>query len=139
MSTGTLHKMMLDWADRAMWGDGTMWGVILADVMAEPWLQAVIQLGCLGIVAFGAHHVLTKTFPGQQNMFLSELKEQRTLHNVTEQAAQEAFLAALEAQRKDFRETINQYHALTQEMAARIHELTVAITNNRCPQLKGGG
>lgn len=111
--------------------------IILAETLVDPWLQAAIQLGCLGIVAFGSHHVLTKTIPGLQNVFLSELKEQRTLHNTTETAAQEAFLRALDAQRADFRSMVAEYHATNNAMAARIHELTVAIVNNTCPQLKG--
>jgi predicted nucleic acid-binding protein len=110
---------------------------ILADALVDPWLQAVIQLGCLGIVAFGAHHVLTKTIPGMQAVFLSELKEQRTLHNQTEVASQAAFLKALDAQRMDFKDMVKEYHATNNGLASRIHDLTNAIVNNQ--QIKNSG
>lgn len=102
---------------------------VLADLPVDPWLQAVIQLGCLGIVAFGAHHVLTKTIPSMQAVFLSELKEQRTLHNTTEATSQAAFLKALDAQRSDFKEMVKEYHATNNGMATRIHDLTAAVVN----------
>lgn len=108
-------------------------GIIIAEALVDPWLQAVIQLGCLGIVAFGSHHVLTKTIPGLQNVFLSELKEQRILHNATETAAQEAFLKALAAQREDHRAMATQFHQTQKEMSDRIHALTVAIVNHQWP------
>jgi hypothetical protein len=103
--------------------------MMLANLPLDPWLQGVIQLGCLGIVAFGAHHVLTKTIPKMQDLFVSEIKAQRDLHNETEKGAQTAFINALNAQRVDFKEMVKEYHATNNQTAARIHDLTAAIVN----------
>ncbi len=116
--------------------------------MIDPWVQLIVQLGALGIVAFGAHYVLTKTIPGMLVLFTSELKEQRTLHtaelksqreahNSTEIFNQSAFLRTLTEQRTDFRAAIDANNKTEDEMAKRIHELTVAVVGNTCPHLKG--
>lgn len=109
--------------------------ILLAlDPIVDPWLQAAIQLGCLGIVAFGAHYVLTKSIPTMQSMFVDELKAQRELHNSTEKDAQIAFINALNAQRVDFKEMVKEYHATNNAMASRIHELTQAIVSSTNPK-----
>jgi len=63
------------------------------------WIKDATQFGALGIVAFGAHFLLTKTFPGLVATFTSEIQAQRTLHAATMDNQRRDFLAELQAER----------------------------------------
>lgn len=63
------------------------------------WIKDAVQFGALGIVAFGAHQLLTKTFPGLVATFTHEIQSQRSLHAETLDNQRKDFLAELQAER----------------------------------------
>lgn len=63
------------------------------------WIKDATQFGALSIVAFGAHFLLTKTFPGLVATFTSEIQAQRTLHAQVMENQRKDFLGELQAER----------------------------------------
>lgn len=66
------------------------------------WIKDAINGSALVIVAFGAHQLLTKTFPSLVATFTSEIKAQRDLHALTLDKHNQQYTQTLENQRKDF-------------------------------------
>jgi len=92
----------------------------MPDVNEFVWIKDLANIGALGIVAFGAHYLLSKTWPSLVEKFTVELKEQRVLH-----------MKAIEDQRKDF---LNELTA-ERESNVREHERTIAIFREQQKEL----
>lgn len=96
-------------------------------------ITAAIQFGALGIVAVGAHYILTKTIPNMISLFANELKEQRLVHNTAEKEKQNAFLLSLEKQREDFRNIVDKMYGAQVDTAKEMRNLTSAVSQKLCP------
>lgn len=69
-------------------------------------LNAIIQYGALGLLAFIVVHLMNKTVPQMLNSFKEELQQQREVHVEQDKRREEAFTKTLDGQRKDFREEV---------------------------------
>lgn len=69
-------------------------------------LNAIVQYGALGLLAFIVVHLMNKTVPQMLNSFKEELQQQREVHVEQDKRREEAFTKTLDGQRKDFREEV---------------------------------
>jgi len=94
----------------------------MADPVSEySWIKDVVQFGALGIVAFGAYVLLTKTWPSLLATFTKEIESQRQLHAATLDQRSKEFTQVLESQRKDF---ISELQAERESNVAATERLT---------------
>lgn len=69
-------------------------------------LNAIVQYGALGLLAFIVVHLMNKTVPQMLDAFKAELQQQREVHVEQDKRREEAFTRTLDGQRKDFREEV---------------------------------
>lgn len=103
----------------------------MPDVNEFVWIKDLANVGALGVVAFGAHYLLSKTWPSLVEKFTIELKDQRTLHMKAMEDRNSQFLSVLENQRRDF------LAELTAERDSNVkeHERTIAIFREQQKEL----
>jgi hypothetical protein len=84
-------------------------------------LNAIIQYGALGLLAFIIVHLLKTALPQMLDSFKEELQQQREVHVEQDKRREEAFTKTLEGQRKDFREEVALLRVTMEKVTERKH------------------